>query len=97
MFSDLSKKVKALFDDTVAQLSNDDVLFVMPAFYPQRGGILEEVVAKESDIHSEFIVVEQVSRRKKVADTDGGKILKEKINDLELLLEAYRDGTIRER
>lgn len=58
---------------------------------------MEEVVAKESDIHSEFIVVEQVSRRKKVADTDGGKILKEKINDLELLLEAYRDGTIRER
>ena len=46
MFSDLSKKVKVLFDDTVAKLSNDDVLFVMPAFYPQRGGILEEVVAK---------------------------------------------------
>ena len=46
MFSDLSKKVKVLFDDTVANLSKDDVLFVMPAFYPQRGGILEEVVAK---------------------------------------------------
>ncbi len=46
MFSDLSKKVKVLFDDTVANLSKNDVLFVMPAFYPQRGGILEEVVAK---------------------------------------------------
>ena len=58
---------------------------------------ISEVVANESDIHSEFIVVEQVQRRKKVADTDSGKILKEKIKDLEILLKAYKDGTIKER
>lgn len=58
---------------------------------------ISEVVANESDIHSEFIVVEQVQRRKKVADTDSGKILKEKIKDLEILLKAYKDGTLKER
>ena len=58
---------------------------------------IEDVVAQESDIHSEFIVVEQVHRRKKVADTDSGKVLKEKIKDLEVLLEAYKDGTLKER
>lgn len=46
MFSDLSKKAQDIFSDTVDRLSRDGVLFVMPAFYPQRGGILEEAVAK---------------------------------------------------
>lgn len=46
MFSNLSKNVKKVFDKTVDKLSKDGVLFVMPAFYPQRGGILEDVVAR---------------------------------------------------
>ncbi len=57
----------------------------------------EAAIQKESDIHSESIVVERVDRRKLVGDTDIGKELKEKIMDLEQLLEAYRSGTLVER
>lgn len=57
----------------------------------------EAAIQKESDIHSESIVVERVDRRKLVGDTDIGKDLKEKIMDLEQLLDAYRSGTLVER
>ena len=42
-------------------------------------------------------MVERVDRRKLVGDTDIGKDLKEKIMDLEQLLDAYRSGTLVER
>ena len=42
-------------------------------------------------------LVQQVVRRKTVADTDIGKSLKESIHDLEELLAAYRAGTIVEK
>ena len=54
-------------------------------------------IAKESDIHSETMVVERVFRRRSVADTDAGKEIEESIVDLSNLLSAYRDGTIREK
>lgn len=57
----------------------------------------EMAIAKESDIHSETMVVERVSRRRSVADTDAGKEIEENIVDLSNLLSAYRDGTIREK
>ena len=57
----------------------------------------EAAIQKESDIHSESIVGERVDRRKLGGDTDIGKELKEKIMDLEQLLEAYRSGTLVER
>ncbi|MCX4269525.1 MAG: fructose-1,6-bisphosphatase [Lachnospiraceae bacterium] len=57
----------------------------------------EMAIAKESDIHSETMVVERVSRRRSVADTDAGKEIEESIIDLSNLLSAYRDGTIREK
>lgn len=57
----------------------------------------EAAIQKESDIHSESIVVERVERRKLVGDTDVGKELKEKITDLEQLLDAYRSGRLIER
>lgn len=57
----------------------------------------EMAIAKESDIHSDTVLVEQVSRRRSVADTDIGKELEESIVDLTNLLSAYRDGTIREK
>ncbi len=44
MFSDLNDEIKNIFADTVQKLEKNDTLFVMPAFYPQRGGILEDVV-----------------------------------------------------
>ena len=57
----------------------------------------EAAIQKGSDIHSESIVVKRVSRRKLVGDTDIGKDIKEKIGDLEQLLEAYRSGVLVER
>jgi fructose-1,6-bisphosphatase-3 len=41
--------------------------------------------------------VQRASKRKRVADTDIGKRLKEEIQDLEALLKAYREGIIKER
>jgi fructose-1,6-bisphosphatase-3 len=57
----------------------------------------EAAIEKESDIHSDSIMVKRVLARKRVEDTDDGKKLKERIQDLELLLEAYRSGKITEK
>ena len=57
----------------------------------------EAAIEKESDIHSDSIIVKRVVQRKLVGDTDIGRELKEQIADLEMLLEAYRSGRIRER
>ncbi len=42
-------------------------------------------------------VVEKVEKRQLVADTDTGRELTEQIEDLKALLEAYRNGSIKER
>ena len=57
----------------------------------------EAAIEKESDIHSESIIVKRVSNRKLVGDTDVGCQLKTKIRDLEMLLEAYHTGKIVEK
>ena len=57
----------------------------------------EAAIEKESDIHSDSIIVKRVVQRKLVGDTDIGRELKEQIADLEMLLEAYRGGRITER
>lgn len=54
-------------------------------------------IEKESDIHSESIIVKRVSNRKLVGDTDVGRRLRAKICDLEMLLEAYHSGKIVEK
>ena len=54
----------------------------------------QAAVEGELDIHSSQRVVEKVSARTLVADTDTGAQLKEQIADLEKLLEAYRQGII---
>lgn len=56
----------------------------------------EEVIASESDIHSDTVIVERVNKRRLVKDTDVGKDIIEKINGLEDLLYAYRNGLIKE-
>ena len=58
---------------------------------------VEEAVRKESDIHSQSMVVERTFKRLTVADTDAGKELQERIDDLEKLLRAYRTGMIVEK
>lgn len=57
----------------------------------------EDAIEKESDIHSDSIIIKRVAERKLVGDTDTGRELKEKIQDLEQLLEAYHSGRIVER
>ena len=55
---------------------------------------VEAAVVKESDIHSDITVVEQMPIRRSVEHTDAGKELKGQIADLEKLLDAYREGAI---
>ncbi len=55
-----------------------------------------QAIEKEQDIHSTTEVVEKTFNRIKVADTDIGVELKEQINDLEMLLEAYTTGALAE-
>ncbi len=57
----------------------------------------ESAITNETDIYSEQVLVEKARDRMIVADTDNGKQMKERIADLEALLEAYRSGLIRER
>jgi fructose-1,6-bisphosphatase-3 len=58
---------------------------------------LEDAIHKESEIISGELVVENFSRRLRVADTDIGKELGDSIIYLEKLLHAYREGIIVEK
>ncbi len=57
---------------------------------------VEKAVQDGTDIVSHSTLVQHTSRRKTVADTDAGKVIQENIKDLEELLQAYRDGRIKE-
>ena len=57
----------------------------------------EAAIEKESDIHSDMMVVKRVIKRYQVGDTDIGKELKEQVKDLEELLSAYRSGRLVEK
>lgn len=56
----------------------------------------EDAIVKERDILSTTMVVEKKLDRKTVGDTDVGEDLKNQIEDLKLLLTAYRKGLINE-
>lgn len=56
----------------------------------------DEVIANESDIHSDTLIVERANIRRFVKDTDIGKDIMERIKGLEELLSAYRNGIIKE-
>ncbi|MCC0631990.1 MULTISPECIES: fructose-1,6-bisphosphatase [unclassified Clostridioides] len=56
----------------------------------------EEAIANESDILSTTVVVEHKAKRKMVRDTDEGLKIQEEIEDLKLLLMAYKKGLIKE-
>ena len=57
----------------------------------------EAAILHESDIFSDSTVVEVAANRIRVSDTDIGRELRESIKQLELLLQAYRDGSIVEK
>ena len=58
---------------------------------------VDKAVRDGSDIISHSTLVQHTVSRKMVADTDEGKIMQESIKDLEDLLQAYREGKIKER
>jgi len=55
-----------------------------------------EAIRDEKDIQYEIMVNETETERKRVADTDVGRELQNQVDDLKMLLEAYRDGTFKE-
>jgi fructose-1,6-bisphosphatase-3 len=57
----------------------------------------QKAIEEEKDILSTTVVLEQEVERKRVGDTDIGLDLKQQIKDLEMLLEAYRKGLIKEQ
>jgi len=57
----------------------------------------EVAIKEETDILSSSEVLERAETRKLVSDTDIGKDLREQIQDLKLLLAAYRKGIIKEQ
>lgn len=69
--------------------------FVLAAHEPLESA--RAAVEKELDIHSSRRVVERVEKRTLVADTDTGARLKQRVRDLERLIEAYRGGLLPER
>lgn len=57
---------------------------------------IQKAIREEQDIRSETRVVEKKLNRNRVQDTDDGKMIHKKIQDLKSLLEAYRTGLIKE-
>ena len=53
-------------------------------------------ISSEQDIHSVQSLVKQMPHRLLIADTDDGDALRERIDDLMALIEAYRSGVIKE-
>ena len=55
-----------------------------------------DAIREETDIKYDIMVNEKETERKSVADTDIGKEIQEEIDDLKLLLKAYREGKIKQ-
>ncbi len=55
-----------------------------------------DAIREEIDIKYDIMVNEKETERKSVADTDVGKEIQEEIDDLKLLLKAYREGKIKQ-
>ncbi len=53
-------------------------------------------IRENTDIASTSVVIEQLERRAKIDDTDAGVQLREQIDNLTALLDAYRSGAIAE-
>lgn len=58
---------------------------------------VNKVLEKNEDIESDSILVESFGQRRYIADTDSGAQLRRRIEALQSLLCAYRDGSIQEK
>ncbi len=54
-----------------------------------------KAIEEEKDILPDTIILEKVSKRKRVGDTDRGNDIRIQIEDLKQLVEAYREGMIK--
>lgn len=57
----------------------------------------QKAIEQDKDIISKRIIIESNATRKRVRDTDNGKKMQLQIEDLKMLLAAYRKGLIKER
>lgn len=57
----------------------------------------QKAIEEEKDILSTTVVLERELNRKRIADTDLGDELRSEIKDLEMLLDAYRKGALKEQ
>ena len=55
------------------------------------------VLSNNEDMESDSVQVESFARRRYIADTDSGMVLRRRIEALEALLAAYRSGDIQEK
>lgn len=58
---------------------------------------VQRAVAEDEDMHSNTHVVEKLESRLMIRDTDVGRSLAGNISDLEMLLDAYRAGIIKQK
>ena len=91
-FSKAYQKVTAIAGYTLVFNSHGMTLVAHTPFDSR-----EEAVRTGADIHSTTQVVERAGERVMVGDTDTGAKLKQRIKELEELLEAYRSGEIVEK
>ena len=56
----------------------------------------QNALLHNDDIANESVIFETLDQRMKVADTEEGQELQTRVDDLMLLLDAYRSGAIRE-
>ncbi len=56
-----------------------------------------DAIKNNRDIVSDTVVFEHAAHKIRVRDTDGGKAIQRKIEDLTMLLSAYENGSIKER
>ncbi len=72
-------------------VSNSHQLF-LSEHHPFSG--IDSIINHNSDMHSNLVPVETYPERIKICHTDEGKVIQGKIDDLLLLLQAYRRGII---
>lgn len=58
---------------------------------------INESMRTNEDIHSNLTIIEEYPKRQLIADIDDGKLIEQKVSDLQELLEAYRSGVISQK
>ena len=68
---------------------------LLAAHYPFES--MQKAIEEDLDLDSKTEILERHPVRRRVQDTDQGKALQQQLEDLQLLLDAYRAGVIKER